>query len=62
MTENQVSSVGIATGYGLDGRGFESRQVQVISLIAPRPVLRPTQPPTKRVTAAIYMGIKLPGL
>jgi hypothetical protein len=40
------SSVGIATGYGLDGPGIESRWVRDLSHTS-RPALGPTQPPTQ---------------
>jgi hypothetical protein len=38
------SSVGIATGYGLDGRGIESRWDRDFPHLS-RPALGPTQPP-----------------
>jgi hypothetical protein len=40
------SSVGIATGYGLDGPGIESRCVRDFPHLS-RPALRPTQPPVQ---------------
>jgi hypothetical protein len=40
------SSVGIATGYGLDGPGIESRWGRDFSHTS-RPVLGPTQPPVQ---------------
>jgi hypothetical protein len=42
------SSVGIATGYGLDGPGNESRWGRDFSHTS-RPVLGPTQPPVQWV-------------
>jgi hypothetical protein len=42
------SSVGIATGYGLDGPGIESRWGRDFSHLS-RPALRPTQPPVQWV-------------
>jgi hypothetical protein len=42
------SSVGIATGYGLDGPGIESRWGRDVSHTS-RPALRPTQPPVQWV-------------
>jgi hypothetical protein len=39
------SSVGIATDYGLDGPGIESRWGEIFH--PSRPVLRPTQPPVQ---------------
>ena len=41
------SSVGIATDYGLDGPGIESRWGEIFSLS--RPTLGPTQPPVQWV-------------
>jgi hypothetical protein len=54
---------GTALDYGLDGRGFESRQGLGIFLFttASRPVLRPTQPPIQWVPGAISLGVKRPG-
>jgi hypothetical protein len=42
------SSVGIATGYGLDGSGIESRWGRNFSHLS-RPALGPTQLPVQRV-------------
>jgi len=42
------SSVGIATGYGLDGPGIESRWGRDFPHL-PRPTLGPTQPPIQWV-------------
>jgi len=41
-------SVGIATGYGLDGPGIESRWRRNFPHL-PRPVLGPSQPPVQRL-------------
>ena len=41
------SLVGIATGYGLDGPGIESRWGEIFR--PSRPALGPTQPPVQRV-------------
>jgi len=43
------SSVGIATGYGLDGPRIESRWGRDFPHLS-RPALRPTQPPVQWVT------------
>ena len=42
------SSVGIATGYGLDGTGIESQWGRDIPHLS-RPALRPAQPPVQWV-------------
>ena len=42
------SSVGIATGYGLEGSGIESRWVRDFPHLS-RPALEPTQPPVQWV-------------
>jgi hypothetical protein len=46
--EGRDSSVGIATGYGLDGPGIESRQRRDFSHTS-RPALGPIQPPVQWV-------------
>jgi hypothetical protein len=53
---------GIALGYGLDDRGFESRQgLGLFIFTASRPVLGPTQPPIQWVTGALSLAVKWPG-
>jgi hypothetical protein len=52
----------IALGYGLDNRGFDSRQgLGVLLIAASRPALRPTQSPIQWVPGAPYLGVKRPG-
>jgi hypothetical protein len=53
------SSVGVATGYGLDGPGIESRCRRDFLYLS-RPALGPTQPPVQRVPG-ISRGVKWPG-
>ena len=48
MMSGPGSSVGIATGYGLDGPGIESRWRRDFPHLS-RPVLGPTQPPVQWV-------------
>ena len=50
------SSVGIATGYGLDGPGIESRWERDFSHLS-RPALRSTQPPVQWVR--VFSGGKV---
>ena len=47
--EGRDSSVGIATAYGVDGSGIESRWGRDFPHLS-RPALRPTQPPVQWVT------------
>jgi hypothetical protein len=55
-------SGGTVLGYGLDDRGFESRQGMGIflSTTASRAVLGPTQPPIQCVPGALSLGVKPP--
>jgi hypothetical protein len=59
------SSVGIATGYGLNERGlrvrFSARTGIFLFSTASRPALRPTQPPIQLAPGALSLGVKRPG-
>jgi hypothetical protein len=59
------SSVGIATGYGLDDRmigvWFPAGLGIFLFDIPSRPALVPTQPPIQWVTRALSLGVKRPG-
>jgi hypothetical protein len=59
------SSVGIATGYGLDDRGVGvKRPCKVKNFLfstSPRPALGCTQPPSQWVPGALSPGVKRPG-
>jgi hypothetical protein len=56
------SSVGIATGYGLDSRGsIPGRVKNFLFSIAVSPALGPTQPPIQWVPGAVSLGVKLQG-
>jgi hypothetical protein len=56
------SSVGIAAGYGLDGRGWiPCRDKVFLFSIASGPALRPKSSPIQWVQSAISMGLKGPG-
>jgi hypothetical protein len=53
----------IALGYGLDERGFESRQGLGIFLFttSSRPALGSTQPPIQWVSGILFLVVKCPG-
>jgi len=53
------SSVGVATRYGLDGPGIESRWRRDFPHPS-RPALRPTQPPVQLIPG-LFAGVKRPG-
>ena len=56
---SQDSSVGIATRYGLDSPGIESRWKRKFPQQS-SPALGPVHPPTRRVTSLFVAGIALP--
>ena len=51
--------MGIATGFGLDGPGIESRWGQDFAYL-PRPALRPTQSPVRTMGTGFFPGVKRP--
>jgi hypothetical protein len=64
MTPEPVQLSSIALGYGLDDRGFDSRQGLEIFLFitaVSRLSLGPTHPPIQWVPGALSMGVKRPG-
>jgi hypothetical protein len=61
---NRDSSVGITTGYGLDGGGgvdFRQGQDNFFFSIASRTALWPNQPPVQKVLGAASTGVKRQG-
>jgi hypothetical protein len=62
LLRNKDSSVGIATGYVLEARGFDSRQGQhFLFSTASRPALGHTQPTIQLVPALKQPGYELDG-
>jgi hypothetical protein len=63
LNRSRDSSVGIATDYGLDGRGsFSGRKKYIfLSSTASRLALGPAQPPIQCVLRTFSVGVKLPG-
>jgi hypothetical protein len=55
-----VEEPGIALGYRLGDRGFESREGLGIFLLitASRPALEPTHSPAEWVPGALFLGVK----
>jgi hypothetical protein len=62
ILRNRDSSVSIATGYELDGRGsIPGRAKFFLFSTASRPALVPTQSAVQWVTEAISLGVNRPG-
>jgi hypothetical protein len=63
LSEKPGQLSGIALGYGIDDRGFESRQGLGTFLFTTtsRQALGPTQPPSQWITGALYLGVKRQG-
>jgi hypothetical protein len=61
LIKSRNSSVGMATGYGLDGRdSIPNRGKVFLFFTASRPALGPAQFPIQRVEGAISPRVKLP--
>jgi hypothetical protein len=63
MFRSRDSSVGMASGHGLEDRGVRVRipEGSRIFSMSSRPVLGSTQPPIQWIPGAISPGVKLPG-
>jgi hypothetical protein len=62
MNVNRDSTIDIAMGYGLDGRGsIPGRGRDFLYSTASRPSLEPTQPPIQRGTGGSFPGSKAAG-
>jgi hypothetical protein len=56
------SSVGIVTGYSLNGQGLiPGRGKRFVLFTVSRPTLGPTQPPLQWILEALSPGVKWPG-
>jgi hypothetical protein len=63
ILKSRASSVGIATGFGLDGRGSTPGRCKVFLFsIVSRPAVGPTKPPSQWVPVALSPRIKRQGL
>jgi hypothetical protein len=58
---SQDGSVGVAKGYGLDGRSSIPGRDKIFLLIASRPTLGPSQPPIQCVPGETSQEVKRPG-
>jgi hypothetical protein len=56
--QSRDSSVGVATGYGLDGRSSSPNGGMIFVLSMSRPVLGPTQPPIQWVPGVLSPRVK----
>jgi hypothetical protein len=60
MMMSQDGSVGIATGFGLDGRGSIPPGQEIFLFTVSRPALGPTHPPVQYAPGALSLGVKRP--
>jgi hypothetical protein len=61
MKRSQDRLVGVAMGYGVDGRGSNPGRDKILYSAASRPTLGPIQSPIQLVLGVLSSGLKWPG-